>query len=380
MHDFSHVLEQTLFENSYGDWAMACGAAVLCMLLAWGARRLAKRHYARLAATEQVEWLEVPLQVISKTGSWFMLVIAVAGGLATLELPAKPARLLASCVTIVLFMQLGVWATTALVAMLEQRRRTALEHDRAAVGSLGIIGFVLRTLVWGLVLLLTLDNLGIDVTTLVAGLGVGGIAVALAVQNVLGDLFASLSITLDKPFVVGDFLILGECLGTVEHIGIKSVRLRSLSGEQIIIANTDLLKSRVRNYGRMVERRVEFTLGVTYETPRDKLRKIPKLIESAVKSEERTRFDRSHFAKYGDFSLDFQTVYFVLSADFNEYMDIQQRLNFAIHEAFERESIEFAYPTRKLWLASVPRVDAGKAQSDDAEVRRGAGAENHLEV
>jgi small-conductance mechanosensitive channel len=202
-----------------------------------------------------------------------------------------------------------------------------------------------------MVLLLTLDNLGVDITALVAGLGIGGIAVALALQNVLGDLLASLSIALDQPFVIGDFLIVGEHLGTVEYIGIKSTRLRSLTGEQIVMSNADLLSSRLRNYGRMYERRVVFTLGVTYETPRDKLREIAPLLRGIVEAQEGVRFDRAHFAKYGPYSLDFEVVYHVLSADFGRYMDAQQAINFRIHEAFEALGVQFAYPTQTLWFA-----------------------------
>jgi small-conductance mechanosensitive channel len=313
-------------------------------------RRFARRYAQRLAETERTELMEIPLHVVSRTGSWFVLVIALAAALSSLALPGKVQRVVSSCTTVALFLQMGVWVTTALVALLDQRKRRALEIDRAAVGSLGIIGVVLRAVVWAVVLLLTLENLGVDVTTLVAGLGVGGIAVALAVQNVLGDLLASLSITLDKPFVVGDFLIVDDFLGAVEHIGIKSVRLRSLSGEQIIMANTDLLKSRVRNHGRMRERRVVFTIGVRHDTPRQALQKIPGLIEAALKRETEVRFDRSHLAKVGDFSFVFETVYYVTNPDYNKYMDIQQRIYFAIHEDFERESIAFASPTQRLWI------------------------------
>jgi small-conductance mechanosensitive channel len=199
-------------------------------------------------------------------------------------------------------------------------------------------------------LLLILDNLGIDITALVAGLGVGGIAVALAVQNILGDLFASLSIVLDKPFAVGDFIIIDDYLGSVEHVGLKTTRLRSLSGEQLVMSNADLLSSRIRNYGRMYERRIVFSLGVTYQTPRDKLKKIPGIIRDAVEAQDQTRFDRSHFKGYGSFSLDFETVYHVLQPDYNLYMDIQQAVNFAIHERFEAEGIEFAYPTQTLFV------------------------------
>jgi small-conductance mechanosensitive channel len=200
------------------------------------------------------------------------------------------------------------------------------------------------------VVLFALDNVGIKVTALVAGLGVGGIAIALAVQNILGDLFASLSIVLDKPFVVGDFVILGEFMGNVEHVGLKTTRVRSLSGEQIVFSNNDLLSSRLRNFGRLRERRALFTLGVTYQTPREKLQKIPGMIKQAIESIEKTRFDRSHFKSYGAFSLDFETVYYVLGADYALYMDIQQKINLQIHEMFENEGIEFAYPTQTVFV------------------------------
>ena len=238
------------------------------------------------------------------------------------------------------------------MAWLERRRRqTATVADRAVVGSLGVIAFVVRVGIWSLVALVALDNLGIDVTALVAGLGIGGIAVALAAQNLLGDLFASLAIAFDKPFLVGDFLILDEYLGSVEAIGVKTTRLRSLSGEQIILSNSDLLKSRVRNYGRMAQRRIVMTHNVTYDTALQHLRTIPKIVRKAIESQPETRFDRSHFARHGASSLDFESVYYVLSADYNQYMDIQQAINLEIHERFAELDIQFAYPTQRLYIS-----------------------------
>jgi len=215
---------------------------------------------------------------------------------------------------------------------------------------LNAVGMFATGLLWLAVFLLTLDNLGYDVTALIAGLGVGGVAVALAVQNILGDLFASLSILVDKPFVIGDFLIIDDYMGSVEHVGLKTTRIRSLSGEQLIFSNSDLLKSRLRNYGRMYERRVAFTIGVTYETPREKLKLIPGILQTAIEAQEKTRFDRSHFAKYGDFALNFETVYYVLGPDYNLYMDIQQAINLQLHEQFESLAIDFAYPTQVVHL------------------------------
>ncbi|HSN72816.1 MAG TPA: mechanosensitive ion channel family protein, partial [Steroidobacteraceae bacterium] len=321
---------------------------------------------ARMARTEETETLEIPLQVASRTTLVFLLLIAGFAGLTVFGLEGRYLAIAQKVITIALFWQAGVWGTTAVMTWAESKRRVGLKEDRASVSSIGIIAFVVRVAIWAFVLLLTLDNLGVDITALVAGLGIGGIAVALAVQNVLGDLLASLTIALDKPFVVGDFLIIGDFMGSVENVGIKSTRLRSLSGEQIVMSNNDLLSSRVRNYGRMFERRVVFTLGVTYETPREHLKQLPGIIREIVESLADTRFDRSHFARYGDFSLDFETVYYVLKPDFNTYMDIQQEINFRIHEAFERLGVEFAYPTRKLWLAGEVRATGNGPDGNDA--------------
>ena len=334
--------------------ALVVAAVVLFVLLTL--RALMRRRHKALLETPDTEMIEVPLEVLSQTTWPFMLVVAALLGVQFLTLPDPVSNALSLGLKLAIFWQAGVWASTAVVAWVERKRRVSLATDRAAVGSIGIIGLLARGLVWILVLLLTLDNFGVDITALVAGLGIGGIAIALAVQNVLGDLLASLSITLDKPFVVGDFLNIGDFVGTVEHIGIKSTRLRSLSGEQIVMSNADLLASRLRNFGRMAERRILFRVGVTYETPRASLEKIPGVIRKIIESQENTRFDRSHFASFGDFSLDFETVYFVTRPDYSSYMDLQQTINFRLHEAFEELGVEFAYPTQKLFLARAPAL------------------------
>jgi small-conductance mechanosensitive channel len=262
----------------------------------------------------------------------------------------RVSTVLGHAVVIGLLIQLGLWGTSAMVAFLAQRRERQLAEDPGTVATMDILGFVLRVAIWSVILLLTLDNLGVNITALVAGLGVGGIAVALAAQNILGDLFASLSIVLDKPFAVGDFIILGEYMGSVEKVGLKTTRLRSLSGEQLIFSNADLLASRIRNYGRMFERRVVFSLGVTYQTTPEQLRRIPKIIREAIEANEQVRFDRAHFQKYGDFALIFEVVYYVLSREYNVHMDIQQEVNLTIYERFAAEGIEFAYPTQTVYV------------------------------
>jgi small-conductance mechanosensitive channel len=216
------------------------------------------------------------------------------------------------------------------------------------VGPLDIINFVARMLIWSLLILLALDNFGVNITALLAGLGVGGVAVALALQNVLGDLFASLSIALDKPFVVGDSLNIDTYTGSVEHIGIKTTRLRSESGEQIILSNADILKSRVRNYGRMPEQRVLTTLRVDYATAAGTLQGIPALLEGIVRAQANLRFDRCHLKTLGESSLLFELSYFVMQPKLNPLMDLQQLVNFRIIDEFQRLGIAFALPTQRI--------------------------------
>jgi small-conductance mechanosensitive channel len=343
--------ELPLFQNSLIDWGIALGlTAILLVALLW-ARRLVRSYHRRLLQTTHTELAEVPVEVLSRTTLLFFIVLSVFTGLTTLTMAPGTHRVLRSVLTIALFWQSGVWITAAAAGWVERRRRHSEGVDRAVISSLAVIGFVIRVAIWAVVALLTLDNLGIEVTTLVAGLGIGGIAVALAVQNILGDLFASLSIAFDKPFVLGDFLIMDDFLGAVEYIGIKSTRLRSLSGEQIILSNADLLKTRIRNYGRMVERRVVFETRIVYETPIEKLERVAPLIREIVEAQPDTRFDRSHFAKHSLSSLDFETVYYVLSPDYNRYMDTQQAINLRLHREFARLGIEFAHPVQRVFLA-----------------------------
>ncbi|HSG27236.1 MAG TPA: mechanosensitive ion channel family protein [Candidatus Krumholzibacterium sp.] len=227
-------------------------------------------------------------------------------------------------------------------------KRDTDESKKKAVKGILVIA---RFIIWVVALVILLDNLGIKVTGLIAGLGIGGIAIALAAQAILGDLFSYFTIFFDRPFEIGDFIILGDFKGTVEYIGIKTSRLRSLSGEEIVISNTDLTSSRVRNYKRMEQRRVLFNLGVTYDTPVEKMKKAVELIKRIIEEMEGAELDRSHFSSYGDFNLVIETVYFVNSRDYNTYMDIHEGINLRIKEEFQREGIEFAFPTQTIHLA-----------------------------
>lgn len=197
--------------------------------------------------------------------------------------------------------------------------------------------------------LFILDNLGFEITTVVAGLGIGGIAIALAAQTILGDLFSYFVIYFDKPFELGDFIIFDDKIGAIEKIGIKSTRVRTLRGELLIVSNSNLTNARVHNFKKMLRRRVLFTIGVTYQTKAAELEEIPKIIKRIIEEANNTTFDRSHFFNYGAYSLDFETVYYVGTSDYNEYMDVQQEINLKIYKEFEERGIEFAYPTRTVY-------------------------------
>jgi small-conductance mechanosensitive channel len=219
-------------------------------------------------------------------------------------------------------------------------------HTRSLRGFMPAV----NVLVWGIGIVFLLDNLGVRVSTVVAGLGIGGVAVALAAQAVLKDLFSYFAILLDRPFEVDDFVIIDDYMGSIEHIGIKTTRIRSLSGEQLIISNADLTSSRLRNYKRMEKRRVVFQFGILYETPQEVVTQIPGIVEKIIRAVDTTAFDRAHFAKFGDSSLVFEVVYYVLSSDYNLYMDIQQKINFALMKEFSARKVSFAYPTQTIYL------------------------------
>jgi len=222
--------------------------------------------------------------------------------------------------------------------------------EKESVGAIKMFGQIAKVLVWIGAAVIVLSNVGFDVTSLVAGLGIGGIAVALAIQNILGDLFSSLSIFIDKPFKVGDFIIAGNEMGTVQKIGIKSTRISALRGEEIIVSNQDLTNARILNFKKMERRRIAFNIGVEYGTGAEKLQKIPEIIKDIIESAESTDFDRAHFKDFGDFSLNFEIVYYVLTNDYNKYMDIQQKINLSIVEAFRKAGIEMAFPTQTVKL------------------------------
>ncbi len=303
------------------------------------------------------------LALIRNTSQVFVLIVAFYAAMTVSGLAQGHLEVwLWTLLVVAVYVQVGIWATAGLVDFVQRQRSKKELLDPSAVTGYGLLLFFLRVGVWIVVVVSVMAHFKYPIAGLIGALGVGGIAVAFAVQNILSDVFHSMAIILDKPFKVGDFVSAGETLGVVDSIGVKTTRIRSLSGEMVVMSNTNLLNSTLRNYKHMRERRVVFKLGLVYETSPDRLERIPKLIEEIIRAQRFTRFDRAHFAAYGDFSLDFEVVYYVIGADFTLYMDIQQAINLAIYRKFQEEGIQFAYPTQEL-IVRRPSGELGGASA-----------------
>jgi small-conductance mechanosensitive channel len=348
------LLGRTYWGASLYQWGIALAVAAVLFL----ALRLLKgslfKRFTRLAERTENQVDDVIALVMEKTSAFFLAAVAAYLGVLLVSLPEEAQDTIDRLIAVVLFLQAGFWAHHVAAFVLQGYARKTREEDPSRVAVLSLFGFFAQLAVWSVVVLLVLDNLGVNVTALIAGLGLGGIAVGLALQNVLKDTFASLSIILDKPFVVGDFIVVGDLLGVVERVGIKTTRVRSLSGEMLVFGNDDLLSSRIRNFKQMYERRVVFSLGVVYGTTPDELEAIPGMVREAVEANDHTRFDRAHFKQFGDSSLGFEVVYYVQSPDYNLYMDIQQAINLTLCRRFAEAGIEFAFPTRTIYLGGSP--------------------------
>jgi small-conductance mechanosensitive channel len=298
--------------------------------------------------------IELTTLLAAQTSRIFLFAVALYLASRHLTFPPPLERLEAIIIVCVFWLQVGLWGMATVRFAIDQRRARSSGLDVLLTGSIDVILFCAGLLVWAMVTLLALDNLGVQIKPLLAGLGIGGIAIALAVQTVLSDVLASISIALDKPFSIGDSLTIDTFQGTVEHIGVKSTRLRSLSGEQIIIANADIIKARVRNFGRMGDRRAVFEFGVAYDTPTSVLAAIPAQVRKIVEAQPDTRFDRCHFLTYGDTALQFELVYFMRKPDFALYADTQQAINLALLDQLRDMKVQLATPTRTLMYVELP--------------------------
>ncbi|MDR5880445.1 mechanosensitive ion channel family protein [Caballeronia sp. LZ032] len=331
------------------EWLYAAVAFVASYFILSGALRLCVARLGALSARTSTHFDDMIVDVLDRTHRLTIVMASVLIATEFIDLSSKWDSRISHLWFLVVGFQLALWVNHGVSVW------TARRLDSAAVTAHNpvittMMSWMLRALLWSVLLLAVLANMGVNITAFVASLGVGGVAVALAVQSILSDLFASLAIGLDKPFEIGDFIVFNDVAGSIEHIGLKTTRIRSLSGEQIVCSNTELLKNTIHNYKRMAERRIVFGFGVTYDTKPEQLREVPQIVKTAVEAAGTTRFDRAHLKQFGESSLDFEVVYYVTDASFNLYMDIQQRINLDLMTALSERGIEFAFPTRTLYV------------------------------
>lgn len=333
-------------------WLRALIVAALSYLVIDLVSRFLTRRITALSQRTRGRVDDVIAAALAGTKSFLILLLAILIGLHTIDFSDKVETRLSQALVIVIGIQVAIWLNRAINTWMEKVIDPNTDPALRNRATTTTMVFILRLAVLLTVLLTVLANLGINITAFVASLGIGGVAIALALQNILSDLFASLSIGLDKPFEIGDFIIVDDLQGTVEYIGVKTTRLRSLSGEQLIRSNTELLKSAIHNYKRMSERRVVFKFGIAYETPVEQVGQLGAVVRDIILAQNAVRFDRAHFMNFGTSSLDFEVVYYVLSADYNVYMDIQQQINLEIMRACAARNIGFAFPTTVMHIAS----------------------------
>lgn len=331
------------------NWLHAGIAAIVGYLALVTLLRFTCARLDRLAARTRPVIIDRMADMLRHTSRFVLLLAALLIAVDFLDLPPKWASRVGHLWFLLIGLQIAIWINHA-VTLWTHDRLTGTGPTAHNPVFTTVMAWGMRVMLWSVLLLAVLANMGVNITAFVASLGVGGVAVALAVQNILSDLFASLAIGLDKPFENGDFIVFGDIAGSVERIGLKTTRLRALSGEQIVCSNTELLKTTIHNYKRMAERRIQFNFRVTYQTPPQTLRRIPEIVKAAVVAAGRTRFDRAHFKGFGESALEFEVVYFVTDPDYNLYMDIQQSINLAMVTELGKLGVEFGVPVRTVQL------------------------------
>lgn len=346
------ILEKIYFGNSIKDYLISIAVFAAGLLAMKLLKQIALKYLQRIVPRTKTKLDDFLLRTFTRTVMPLMYLGIFIVALSGLHIHPAIYRFikLGSLSFFTIYLALLIIALTQYYLYNHAFRHLGDAQQRESF-SKGVMPAV-KIVIWAICLIFLLDNLGFQIKTIIASLGIGGVAIALASQAVLADLFCYFAILFDQPFHVGDFIIVGDFLGAVEHIGIKTTRIRSLGGEQLVFSNTDLTNSRLRNYKRMERRRVLFKLGVIYQTPQDALQDIPAIIKDVITNTPDTEFDRAHFYAYGDFSLVFEVVYYVLAADYNKYMDIQQDINLGIRKRFIERGIEFAYPTQTLFVTA----------------------------
>jgi len=364
-------LDRIVFGNPLSDWLIAVASALGIVLLVFAIKRLLIRMLANSERPRATRMDRALIDAVESTKPWLIVFVSFYFASQYLELGKKVEVKLDLVITVAVLLQIGLWISALLDFWVATSRMRAEHTNLAAATSLAALSFIGKLLLWLVMLLFILDNLGINVTALVASLGIGGIAVALAVQNILGDLFASLSIVIDKPFVIGDSIVVDTFSGTVEHVGLKTTRVRSDTGEQLIFSNSDLLKARLRNYKRMHERRVLLNFDIDFATAPDIIETIPGLLTEIVAAQPQTRVDRSHLKALVGGAYQFEIVYWMLDPAYKLYMDTRQTILLAIVRRFDADGIHFSFPSQVLRLESPQALAmAGSGGSEAPEMKR----------
>ena len=357
MQELLEVMDSQFLGNTFQDYLVSAAVFLGVSVGMPIAKRVVLRHLKTFTEATKNDYDDLFHDLLRRfVGPFVYLFTALYFGTLSLSLPGNLSRLLYGFFVVILAIKVAqILQETARFVIRKWTERTVKE-DPTSAAMLKNMTWVVRIMIWVATLLFIFDNLGVNITAFVASLGIGGVAIALAAQAVLGDAFSSFAIFMDKPFQVGDFIIVGDLLGTVEHVGFKTTRIRSLGGEQLIFSNTDLTSSRIKNYKRMQERRIVFSIGVIYQTPIEKVKALPQMIRRVVEEHKNARFDRAHFKSFGDFALIYEVVLIVLRPDYATYMDVQQSINFRLMEEFKKAEIEFAYPTQQLYVTKTEPV------------------------
>lgn len=342
-------LEYTWHGATVTQWLLAAAVfGAVYVLLSLG-RRLALRRLAALASRTATQVDDLAMEIVRRTQPYFLVLIAAHSAARVVAPSGGFATVFRAVSIIVVLLQAGVWGNGLIGFGAEHYARRAT-GDAGLRATIQALGYGVRFALWAVLVVTALQNFGINVTALVTGLGIGGVAIALAVQNILGDLFAALAIVVDRPFVVGDAITVDNLSGTVEHVGLKTTRIRSVDGEQVVIANGDLLKSRIHNYKRMEQRRVVFSVNVAHDTPADAVARIPDIVRAVIALSPKTKFDRCHLLAFTESSLRLEAVYFILDPDYNLYADTQHAINLEIMRRFAAEKIALALPARSVFV------------------------------
>ncbi|MCK4473810.1 mechanosensitive ion channel family protein [Candidatus Parcubacteria bacterium] len=315
-------------------------------------RNVGLKKLKKLASKTKTEYDDLLVKILASISLWFYCLLSLWLAFQVVSISEKVAKYFSYLIFIAVvyylvkaFQELIDFAFVKLLAQREQ------EGKKIDVSAIALLSKILKIALWATAILLVLQNLGFNVTTLVAGLGIGGVAIAFALQGILSDVFACFSIYFDKPFETGDYIVIDKDSGTVKKIGIKSTRIQTLQGEELVISNKELTAKRIHNYKKMEKRRIVFNFGVVYETGVEKLKKIPEIVKEIIGKFEIAELNRVHFKEFGDFSLNFEVVYYLNSKEYQKYMDTQQEINLALKDAFEKQGIEFAYPTQTILLS-----------------------------